>query len=149
MRKIAILLATVLLVAAPASPCPAASFCSCRMPRTAQDAFEGSDAVFRGVAFDAPPLSEGGPVVSEERRVRIRVLERWKGTVPDTATVYTAWVDGICGYPFEEGAEYVVYARAATEPTPRLTVHLCSGTKPTKDAAADLRELRRLAAATR
>lgn len=146
MKKLAFLLLPVLLAAAPASPCAADSFCSCRMPRTPGDALEHSDAVFRGVAIDVPPL----PAVSstpwpDERRVRIRVLERWKGDVPDTAIVYTAWVDGVCGYPFEEGAEYVVYARAATEPRPRLTVFLCSGTKPTKDAAADLRELRRIA----
>jgi len=147
MRKIAILLATALLAAGPAAPCAADSLCSCRMPRTQRDAFDGSDAVFRGIAIDAPPLSAGGPLVSEQRRVRIRVLERFKGDVPDTATVYTAWVDAVCGYPFEEGAEYVVYADAAMEPGRRLTVHLCSGTRAAKDA--DLRELRRIAADSR
>lgn len=150
MKKIAILLAAGLLAAGPAAPCAAGSLCSCAMPRTTQLALERSDAVFRGVAIDVPPL----PAVSEvpwpdERRVRIRVLERWKGAVPDTAIVYTAWVDGVCGYPFDEGEEYVVYARAATQPSPRLTVFLCSGTKPTKDAAADLRELRRIPGARR
>jgi hypothetical protein len=146
MKKIAILLAAGLLAAGPAAPCAADSLCSCAMPRTAGDALEHADAVFRGVAIDVPPL----PAVStapwpDERRVRIRVLERWKGDVPNTATVYTQWVDAVCGYPFKEGEEYVVYARAATEPSPRLTTFLCSGTKPTKDAAADLRELRRTA----
>ncbi|HEU4453269.1 MAG TPA: hypothetical protein VFR81_09420 [Longimicrobium sp.] len=150
MKKIAILLAAGLLAAGPAAPCAADSLCSCAMPRTAQIAFERSDAVFRGVAIDVPPLpAVGGTPWPDERRVRIRVLERWKGDVPDTATVYTEWVDAVCGYPLEQGAEYVVYARAATEPNPRLTVHLCSGTKPTKDADEELRELRRLAAATR
>lgn len=142
--RLAILLLPALLAAGPAAPCAADSLCSCAMPRTPREAFDRSDAVFRGVAIDAPPLSAGGPLVSEWRRVRIRVLERWKGSVPDTATVHTAWVDAACGYPFVEGEEYVVYARAATQPDRRLDVQLCSGTKPTKEADGEIHELRHM-----
>ena len=47
----------------------------------------------------------------------------------------------ICGYPFKEGQEYLVYAYGKGEP---FKVDLCSGTKPLSKANADLALLGKL-----
>jgi hypothetical protein len=35
----------------------------------------------------------------------------WKGEPPETLAVYSARSEGACGYEFERGSEYLIYAR--------------------------------------
>lgn len=126
-----------------------ASACSCAtLPSTPQETLSSSEAVFSGevVAFDKPPpftttiegttmtvIGGGGPKAT----VTLRVSEVWKGPRQQTIEITTEADSGVgCGYPFEEGREYLVYAAGKD-----LSVHLCSETKPLPGAAADLEAL--------
>lgn len=126
-----------------------AAACSCgTVPGTPQETLSGSTAVFSGevVAFDKPPpftttiegtmmtvIGGGGPKAT----ATLRVSEVWKGPQRQTIEITTEADSGVgCGYPFEEGREYLVYA-AGKEPS----VSLCSETKPLSEANADLEAL--------
>jgi len=129
-----------------------ASACSCAaLPGTpqerARDALSSSTAVFSGevVEFEKPPpdttmiegtlltvVSSGGTAT-----VTLRASEVWKGPRQQTVVVTTGDDSGSgCGYPFEEGEEYLVYA-TGKDPS----VSLCSDTKPLPEADADLEAL--------
>jgi hypothetical protein len=130
-----------------------ASACSCTaLPGTPQEragkALSGSTAVFSGevVEFEKPPpattmvegtimgiMGGGGPKAT----ATLRVSEVWKGPRQQTVTVSTEADSGMgCGYPFEKGREYLVYA-TGKDPS----VSLCSETKPLSEASADLEAL--------
>lgn len=72
-----------------------------------------------------------------ERRIRFQMIERWRGTVPDTGTV-TVFTRSLshCGYPFKEGREYLIYGTRSEDG--RLTTSSCSRTAPLERAAEDL-----------
>jgi hypothetical protein len=130
-----------------------ASACSCAaLPGTPQEraekALSGSTAVFSGevVEFEKPPpattmiegtimgiMGGGGPKAT----ATLRVSEVWKGPRQQTVTVSTEADSGMgCGYPFEDGREYLVYT-TGKDPS----VSLCSETKPLSEASADLEAL--------
>ena len=126
-----------------------ASACSCAtLPSTPQETLSDSKAVFTGevVEFDKPPpettmiegtmmtvLGGGGP----EATVTLRVSEVWKGPRQQTTEITTEADSSVgCGYPFEEGREYLVYAAKGNP-----SVSLCSETKPLSEANADLQAL--------
>ena len=121
--------------------------CSCALPPgdqkvRAERALSGSEAVFSGEVVDfeksAPPttmmegtmwtIMGGGTATAT-----LRVSEVWKGPKQRTVEVTTGADSGMgCGYPFEDGREYLVYAGKG------ISVDLCSETKPLAKARADL-----------
>lgn len=151
MKKAALLLLPALLAAGPAIPCGATSgFCRCIRAPSAR-ALESSDAVFRGVVTQAEHLVPGPgnpPEPKPWRRASVRVVERWKGVPGDTVTIFQVGMPD-CSGPFEKGGEYLIYANRQTDAT--LLSDTCSRTMAMTQKGADeeLRELRRLAAATR
>lgn len=66
--------------------------------------------------------------------VSLRVSEVWKGPDQGTLQVSTPSQGGACGYHFEEGREYLVYAHGKQG----LKTHICTETKPLAEADADL-----------
>jgi hypothetical protein len=127
--------------------------CSCAaLPGTpqerAREALSGSTAVFSGevVEFEKPPpdtaMVEGTMLTvmgdaGREATVTLQASEVWKGPRQQTVTITTEADSSMgCGYPFEEGQEYLVYA-TGKEPS----VSLCSETKPLSEADADLEAL--------
>lgn len=64
----------------------------------------------------------------------LRVSEVWKGPEQKTLKVYTR-DPALCGYPFKEGQEYLIYAY---EGKLTLKVDGGGGTKPLSEAGADL-----------
>ena len=121
--------------------------CSCAMPpgdqkERAERALSGSEAVFSGEVVDfeksAPTttMMEGtmmGITGGGTATATLRVYEVWKGPKQRTVEVTTVADSGMgCGYPFEEGREYLVYAGKG------MSVDLCSETKPLAKAGADL-----------
>jgi hypothetical protein len=131
-----------------------ASACSCAaLPGTPQEraekALSGSKAVFSGevVEFDKPPpattMIEGTMMsmmggAGVKATATLRVSEVWKGPRQQTIEITTEADSGVgCGYPFEEGREYLVYATGKDH----LSVSLCSETKPLPEADADLEAL--------
>ena len=71
------------------------------------------------------------------RRVTLVVLEPFSGVQKGTVEIVTGSGGGDCGFPFREGAEYVVYARRSDAGAP-LSVSTCSRTREVAQAEADL-----------
>lgn len=119
--------------------------CSCAGPagspeRVAEQALSGSSAVFSGkvVDIDWPllPISSAAP-----ETVIFRVSEVWKGPERATLEVKTAVSDVSCGYPFDAGESYLVYAHDDGGDGDVTSASLCSSTKPLSEAGADLEAL--------
>jgi hypothetical protein len=67
--------------------------------------------------------------------VRFRVLERWRERAGATVELTTGAGGGDCGYTFEKGVSYLVFASARAG---ALTTGICSRTRKLTDAAEDL-----------
>ncbi|WP_239696788.1 hypothetical protein [Paenibacillus oryzisoli] len=82
--------------------------CSCAMPQTVEAQFNRSEAVFAGRVLD----------VNEQRNVngsmtkaaRFEVSRIWKGASQSQFIIHTGSGGGDCGFNFEKGKEYLVYA---------------------------------------
>jgi len=104
------------------------------MPRSPADALDSASAVFQGrvIAIEQPDQLE------INYAVRLVVETVWKGAALAEIVVMSRQHDAICGYPFVLGQDYLVYAAEERE---QLAVGLCSGTRPTSKAQADLNVL--------
>ena len=114
-----------------------ASACTCELVDRSQKvivefAVSSSEAVFAGKIVDLKG-NQKGPFGGIDK-VSFRVSEVWKGPERGALEVSTQAHEGTCGYPFEEGREYLVYAYGKQD----LEVSLCSETKPLSKAGADL-----------
>ena len=144
-RALASLAAVVLVaLAAPlALPPDCAHACSCGGGGAPfQVLAKGTDsaAVFSGEVLD---VEEGPPVKMfgesfPSNRITLRVSEVWKGPRRETLEVSTPIDGALCGYHFEEGQEYLVYAYGKEEP---FEVDLCSQTRQLSKAGEHLRVL--------
>ena len=107
----------VLLGLSPAATTERAFACDCT-PLAPLEAFEDAVAVFSGRAV---AISGDFPV-----DITFDVYSVWKGPEASEIVVTTSilWA-GDCGYPFEQGGEYLVYAFDEA-----LVVWLCGGTVP-------------------
>jgi hypothetical protein len=110
----------------------------------------GVDAIFLGrvVKIDRIQGDLGMPAGAASRtstgkfnRVTFEIEEVYRGDSSKTLQVLTAGDEGGCGYPFENGETYLVFA--ASHET-QLTVSLCSATRPAKYATADIAYLQSL-----
>ena len=124
-----------------------ASACSCAAPagtspqELARQELSNSDAVFAGEVVDIDgALSISGSV--DPMTVTFRVSESWKGAGGETVDVQTAVSDASCGYPFDEGEGYLVFAsKGIFFEEGELEVGLCGSTKPLSKARAELAAL--------
>ena len=153
-RKIAFLL---LFAARPLFACS----CVFTGEHDAQKALQYSDAVFAGVveSIEDPSGERRKSMTDAERRaealsmhsyelgpangrlVRFRVLQIWKSeSLEPTEEVWTGYGGGDCGYPFEKGQSYLVFARRT--PQNRLAVGICGETSALICATGLLQELR-------
>lgn len=150
----ALLLGTLLSLAPP----PAAA-CSCLPPRDVLEAARESEAVFLGTVLRREPLDEkaDSPFIArlksffgmrvrhgpQEQRFALSVDEPFKGIARSTIELATARDSAACGYAFEPGRRYLVFAGLNDD---RLWVSLCSSTAPADSVPADdLAKLRTLA----
>jgi hypothetical protein len=130
-------------------PCPVFA-CSCVPPGTPAQELNRSSTVFAGVVIgiDEPParpafttsfpfltflVSSGDPV-----RVTFDVSAVWKGPAYRQLAVTTPRWSASCGYPFQRGVTYLVYA---SDQDGELTTYLCSRTNSLALAQADLADL--------
>ena len=104
-------------------------------PPPPREAADQSAAVFAGevASADTAATSDGVRLV----RVTFRVLGAFKG-VDKEAVVYTSDNSAACGFPFEVGEQYLVYAGEADG---RLHTGLCTRTKSLAQADEDLEAL--------
>jgi hypothetical protein len=83
-----------------------------------KEAFNGAAAVFAGEAVEVTKV-EGA------FRIKFKVEKSWKGESSDEIEVMTNADSAMCGYTFEVGKKYLVYAAGSTD---KLAVYLCSRT---------------------
>jgi hypothetical protein len=140
--------------------------CTC-LPLCVEERYSHAEIIVQGIVVEveAPEPSEEGVagqknlLVSSGDMLRYKVIvtKTWKGTVPDTAFVYSERGESECGYRFELGAEYLIYCRpypgpgenppqgerdwAGAPKFPVMTTGLCSGTERLADTAEDLEYL--------
>jgi len=110
--------------------------CSCDLPPLHQSqkqlvtrARKTSQAVFSGVVLK---INEAGYGV----RVSFKVDAFWKGGLPAEIVVTTGRGYGDCGYQFEKGQRYLVYAYGSDSAS--LVTNICQRTAPYAEAAADV-----------
>lgn len=155
-----LLIAFMLLSAILAYPAPAWG-CTCGIPGSPQEGFGRSKAVFVGTVTRVdedsmkprhgkfiqfyqqfvPPLPSMIDYDFHGRSVTFEVEESWRGVDTTHFTVQTGW-GGDCGYRFQEGKQYLVYAHQFTD-IPFFT-GICSRTTALASATEDLNYLQTL-----
>ena len=115
--------------------------CSCDWPlakltvkQQVKKARAKSQAVFVGKVLEIVRPSESYSVI-----VKFRVESSWKGKLLAELSLTTGRGNGDCGYPFEVGQKYLVYAYGSDENG--LATNICQRTSGLIDAAADLKTL--------
>jgi hypothetical protein len=144
----------------------ASSAVACSCVRLGDDdpvaAVAGTDAVFRArvvttamvLTNDAGAIlrtdGQGTPTGFVQRLVVLRVEEMFKGEVAPLTILITGSGAGDCGYVFEEGKEYLVFATLSSDKrlvklarsAPVLTTSICTETRRTESATELLPALR-------
>lgn len=125
---------------------PAAGFsrCECGDPKTALEYRDRAYAVFTGKVIDIRRRIRPGGL-----QVKFQVEDAWKGAkhenitvLTDTASLLALVYRGVtCGYDFEEGSRYLVYAYYETGAHGPARVSRCGGTQPIEEAGEFIRAL--------
>lgn len=117
------------LLLASALPAARARACSC-MRQTPEDAQRGAALIFEGRVIDVEPASQP----TESTTVQLEVVRVFKGTLGESLRVKTAADSAMCGYVFEAGQSYLVYADGSADDA---QVSLCSRTTPMTSAGVN------------
>lgn len=126
--------------------------CGCEKPGPPCKAFGEASVVFigtvKGVTEGTRKQKPDGEVDFTPRRFKFSVEENFSGTPTKEAEVETGLGADDCGYPFVNGASYLVYAYR-DEKDDRLYTSSCTRTRRVANAGEDLQYLRGLASAPR
>ena len=126
-----------------------ASMCTCvtrpaSVKARVKEELRRYDAVFVGsvtsVRDTVVPLFPESP--RSEIRVRLAVValdQSWKGPASTSLVIWTGAGGGDCGYPFEVGRRYLIFALATD--SSRLSAHSCSLTQLLDGAGKYVRAL--------
>jgi hypothetical protein len=109
--------------------------CSCQEGPRDKD-FEASAAVFEGqvIALDPGVNAVGHP--GQIRRVDLKVVRTWKGANTEQVAVFTPISGSECGYAFQVGKSYLIYAIEVKES--QLAVSACGRTREISKAGSDI-----------
>ncbi|MEM9163282.1 MAG: hypothetical protein AAGC54_09460 [Cyanobacteria bacterium P01_F01_bin.4] len=105
--------------------------CSCIRPESASVERDRNTAVFAGEVSSLTPTATG-------YAVDFTVSDQWKGDLGENVQITTGPHSAACGYNFEVGQAYLVYAYGDETD---LSVSLCSRTTTLDNATADIAEL--------
>src|SRR5690348_7718865 len=83
--------------------------CECTNNLTLDQEFAGTPLLLSGIVTSITPQGEGLYEI-----VTLTPLQRWKGGLDDPMQVETALNTAICGYPFQVGVAYLVFATPLT-----------------------------------
>lgn len=115
--------------------------CSCELPlgnstlkQQVKKARNDSQAIFTGEVIEIIRPTDSYSVI-----VKFRVDQSWKGKLQKEITLITGRGGGDCGYRFEVGRGYLVYAYGSDEAS--LSTNICQRTTELKDAAVDVKLL--------
>ena len=111
------------------------------------DATSKSAAVFVGTVVSSKNAKSTGQYDFNSREVKFSVEEAFKGLSSTEVSVFTGWGGGDCGYPFQIGQQYLIYAYK-DEKTGRFGTSICSRTRQLSEAKDDLAYLRGLSQAS-
>lgn len=128
MVKNAAICSLLLLLSLAAEP---AFACSCIEPPPPQEAAQQAAAVFTGTVVSVTQ-------VGNQQEVRIQVERVWKGAKCGEITILTPLDEAACGFNFQTGQSYLVYAERQQG---KLSTNLCSRTSLTSQAGGDITAL--------
>lgn len=129
-------LALVLVVVLLGMRIAPAAACTCAVNPSPGEEFDLSAAVFTGRVVQIDLLRGTG--VRTPVRVTLETETVWKGPVRNNMVVFTAIDSGACGFAFNVGWTYLVYARG---PESALEVSSCTRTRVVSQAGTDLIDL--------
>ncbi len=106
--------------------------CSCRyspepVKKQVKDAYTDSSAVFSGEVLEITSKDEWNVTV------RIKVGKFWKGEFSQEIIINTNKESSMCGYAFEVGKKYLVYAYGAKDDLSTTNCSRTTGLSDTKD----------------
>jgi ketosteroid isomerase-like protein len=99
----------------------AALACKCR-DLSVEESLAGSDFVFSATVIGGDQPAPLHDTMGDKQNIsvktgmvgwRMATSRAWKGAVPDTVTVYSDKERAACGYTFEVGKRYLVFAKAS------------------------------------
>lgn len=122
-----------------------ASACSCAFGGGAPcQEYWRVDAVFSGTVVSSGRITvDHGSYKSDMRLLRMTVEQPIRGIQSAELDVITGWGGGDCGYGFQVGKRYLVYAYRDAKDN-RLSTSICTRTRPLADADDDLAFIRAL-----
>jgi len=121
-----------LLGASAVSACTCLSDTKTPVKKQVKAAYKDATAVFYGEVTEITRQPNGFAV-------KIKVEQSWKGQIEKETIVYTSGNGGMCGYTFEKGVKYLVYASGENS---ILGVSLCSRTNPSNRDAKYLSKIK-------
>jgi len=145
------LLIPLAAIAAQACTCSQAPPGKCPGLQQGDVVFAGTVTAIEDISYGAPKTdSSGAPVdiiASRLTRYHFRIDEEFAG--PDAAEIdiFSGGDDGDCGYRFEQGERYVVFAQQEAEG--HLFATICNGTRLASEARAVIPQLRAMRNGTR
>lgn len=139
-----LLFASALLLIAFATP---AAACSCAGQRKPCQAYWDASTVFVGtVTFSTTTKVNESRSEFRKRLVRFHVDRSLRNIEASEVEIATGIGGGDCGYGFQLGGQYLVYAYLNNDKT--LETNICTRTRQLSDATADLEYIRGLSKAT-
>ncbi len=124
-----------------------AEACSCFSGGPVCQGFFNTPVVFSGrvTAIEEGPRETGGKIDWQPRIVKFAVNAHYRGGgIEQSVEVRTGMGGGDCGYRFEVGEDYLVYAHSHEN---RLSTGICTPTKPLDKATEDLNFISSLSSA--
>ncbi len=120
--------------------------CSCAGGMPLCESFWKTPVVFSGEALEIKKIPNHlGSEYPPDRLVKFRVHEAWRGGVSGVIEVHTGGGLGDCGFDFQAGRRYLVFAHQSKS---QLSTGICSPTKLLDEATADLAYIRQPFAAS-
>lgn len=120
-------------------PATNASACSCAAGTPLCQSVWATPVVFAGEVIEIEDIHpSSGRTRFPGRLVRFKVEQAYRGDVGEILEIATGSGYGDCGYRFNRGGRYLVYAH---ENKGQLTTSVCSRTRPLSRAANDLKYL--------
>ncbi len=110
-----------MMLAALLAAAPPAVACDFEPPPPPQEALDEATAVFSGDVTSVEPVDDDPS--EQYLAVSFAVDRAWKGVDSSPVVVETHQDEGICGFPFEEGASYIVYAHSDGTPLTTALYH--------------------------
>jgi 5-hydroxyisourate hydrolase-like protein (transthyretin family) len=120
------------------------SACSCAFGGAPCQEYWRVDAVFSGTVVSSGKITvDQGSYKSEMRLLHMMIEQPIRGIQTPELDVITGWGGGDCGYGFQVGKRYLVYAYRDAKDN-RLSTSICTRTRLLADADDDLAFIRAL-----